>query len=72
MFDIKDNDSKVILLCDKCQTIQALNPNFNYFQLFGINNTFQINLLDLNKCFKSLQMQTHPDKFAKKSQVSHP
>jgi hypothetical protein len=71
-FDTKDNDSKVILLCDKCHTIQALNPNQNYFELFGIKMKFDINLLDLNKCFKLLQMRTHPDKFTKKSQVSHP
>jgi molecular chaperone HscB len=36
----------------------------NYFELFGINETFDINTSSLAETYQSLQKMAHPDKFA--------
>jgi len=67
----KTNQSKVRLFCDKCNTIQALDNNQNYFELFDLNVSFDVDLLELTKQFRSLQMLSHPDKFGRMSEVSY-
>jgi molecular chaperone HscB len=39
-----------------------MNFSQNYFQLLGINESFDIDLQDLASNYKKLQIQTHPDK----------
>ncbi|XP_054159672.1 co-chaperone protein HscB homolog [Oppia nitens] len=63
--------SNVMLLCHNCHSIQAIEENVNYFNLFDQNISFNINLIDLSKTYKSLQMTTHPDKYVKASQTEH-
>lgn len=36
----------------------------NYFELFGLNQTFQVDLKSLESCYHELQQAHHPDKFA--------
>lgn len=39
----------------------------NYFQLFGLPECFNIDLLQLSKNYRSIQRRTHPDRFANAS-----
>lgn len=36
----------------------------NYFQLFGLENQFSVDLANLSIIYQSLQKQVHPDRFA--------
>ena len=56
--------------CPSCNTIQELNEELNHFEILGIPNDFAIDTKSLNKTYRSLQWQFHPDKFALKSEVS--
>jgi molecular chaperone HscB len=40
----------------------------NYFQLFGIENSFDIDLQNLSSSYQALQKAVHPDKFAHASE----
>lgn len=51
-----------------CEAIQGLDKeNTNYFSLFGMKETFNVDDSQLDVSFKNLQRQLHPDKFAMKS-----
>lgn len=51
-----------------CGAIQGLEKDgCNYFCLFGIEGTFDLDDAHLEATFKNLQKQLHPDKFAMKS-----
>lgn len=39
----------------------------NYFQLFGLPECFNIDLLQLSENYRSIQRRTHPDRFANAS-----
>ena len=43
------------------------SPSVNYFHLFELDETFDVDARALSKKFKALQKQLHPDKFAQKS-----
>ena len=48
-----------------CGAIQELNEKeCDYFQLFGMKESFSLNSEQLEVEFKNLQRQLHPDKFA--------
>lgn len=58
------------LFCDSpsCQTIQKLEETeCNFFCLFGIEEKFILDEVNLEAKFKNLQRRLHPDKFAMKS-----
>lgn len=57
------------VLCQRCGVVQEIDPNINYFKIFGIEQNFNIDLTSLTKAFRLLQAQIHPDKFARKSAV---
>lgn len=57
------------IYCASCGTLQYPSKNMNYFELFGVSQTFDVNLEDLSKKFKEMQMTFHPDKFTNKSKV---
>jgi molecular chaperone HscB len=40
----------------------------NYFQLFGIENSFDVDLQNLSSSYQALQKAVHPDKFAHASE----
>jgi hypothetical protein len=52
---------------ENCQAIQRIDPkNCNIFQLFGLPTAYKLNSTDVEKAFKKLQWQLHPDKFSVK------
>ena len=53
-----------------CGVVQPINENKNYYELFGLRKSYDIELSNLTKLFRQLQMQLHPDKFSQKSSVS--
>ena len=51
-----------------CEAIQGLDrDSCNYFTLFGMDEKFDLDDVNLEASFKNLQRQLHPDKFAMKS-----
>eukprot|EP01031_Cornospumella_fuschlensis_P032126 gene32126-38860_t len=51
-----------------CGAVQALRPHdANLFDIFQLPRTFDIDLIQLESAYKSLQKTLHPDKFATKS-----
>lgn len=55
--------------CDTCHVIQPPDENANYFEIFNLPLKFDINLIQLEKQYKTLQKYFHPDRFASKSEV---
>lgn len=45
-----------------------MDQTVNFFTLLGINPSFHINISELEKSYKTLQKELHPDKFATKSE----
>jgi hypothetical protein len=60
---------KLVCPCSK-EIIQAPNKNLNYFELFNLDASFNINQKDLTKSFRDLMRILHPDKFTNKSNVN--
>ncbi|ORX86427.1 Co-chaperone Hsc20 [Anaeromyces robustus] len=52
---------------DKCKVIQILDPEVDYFNILGVEKSFDINLKDLKIKFLKLQQLVHPDNFSTKS-----
>ncbi|GAB6018966.1 hypothetical protein CHUAL_000606 [Chamberlinius hualienensis] len=57
------------LSCSHCNTIQAVNRDFNYYKLFGVSQRFSLDVTQLTERFRQLQSAVHPDKFSGKSQI---
>ena len=43
--------------------------NLNYFKLFGLNSTFDIDLKTLESNYRKIQSESHPDRFVTASNV---
>lgn len=54
------------LFCDKCQIIQKPPEKQNYFNIFGIEENFNLDAVHLRNRFRQLQSLVHPDKFTNK------
>lgn len=65
----KDTSSSSELFFCECGVVQAPIRDMNYFSLFGIDITFDIDEQSLSRMHKDLQMKLHPDKFTLKSEV---
>ncbi|KAG4095478.1 Co-chaperone Hsc20 [Neocallimastix lanati (nom. inval.)] len=52
---------------EKCKVIQFLDPEVDYFDIFGIKKEFDIDLKSLKIKFLKLQQSVHPDNFSTKS-----
>lgn len=54
---------------DECGVIQKIQASseYNYFDIFGMNHQYSVDVEMLDKKYKLLQMRLHPDKFANKS-----
>lgn len=62
------NDKTICKHIEKCQSHHLSQViNLNHFEKFGFQSQFNINDDLLDKRFKILQMELHPDKFATKS-----
>jgi len=46
-----------------------MNLNENHFQIFGVPAQFEVNVAALEKRYRQLQREVHPDRFAAASQV---
>ncbi|XP_071096612.1 iron-sulfur cluster co-chaperone protein HscB-like isoform X1 [Haliotis cracherodii] len=64
----KDTSSSSELFFCECGVVQAPIRDMNYFSLFGIDITFDIDEQSLSRMHKDLQMKLHPDKFTLKSE----
>ena len=53
-------------LFDKDGNLLPLDDKMDYFQLFGLERQFNIEITDLSNTFKSLQRNLHPDKVSGK------
>lgn len=53
-----------VLICPECNTLQLLDEkSCNYFTLYGLPETFDIENSAIDSSFKALQRILHPDKF---------
>ena len=57
-----------LLFCKKCNALRAPPEDMNYFDLFGLEMTFSMDLKELADKHKSMQRELHPDKFTKSSE----
>ncbi|CAD5218940.1 unnamed protein product [Bursaphelenchus okinawaensis] len=62
------------VFCHKCNFIQPLHPNIDFFSYFGLKRKFNVDNVDLKKSFREMQSNVHPDKFGtatdKEKQIS--
>uniref|UniRef100_T1JFU1 J domain-containing protein n=1 Tax=Strigamia maritima TaxID=126957 RepID=T1JFU1_STRMM len=56
-------------VCSECQCLQSPDSKMNHFQLFEMEEKFDVDVHALTNRFKNLQRKFHPDKFAGKSRV---
>ncbi|XP_046457038.1 iron-sulfur cluster co-chaperone protein HscB-like [Daphnia pulex] len=56
------------LFCDYCEVVQKPKGDADYFTIFGMEKSFEIDARELTKNFRLLQMQLHPDRFSQKSE----
>jgi hypothetical protein len=54
-----------IFFCTNCGKLQkvSFHKQLNLYNIFGIKSEFCIDLKELDKLFKSIQLKLHPDKF---------
>ncbi|XP_075216096.1 iron-sulfur cluster co-chaperone protein HscB-like protein, mitochondrial [Lycorma delicatula] len=55
------------LFCNNCNSLQKVNEKNNYFELLGLNITYDLKLAELAKKYRQLQSVLHPDKFSNKT-----
>ncbi|XP_052175922.1 iron-sulfur cluster co-chaperone protein HscB homolog [Diospyros lotus] len=55
------------LVCDACRSVQPVNPSVDYFQIFGLENKFEIEDKNLEERYKDWQKKVHPDLVHSKS-----
>ncbi|GLC43808.1 hypothetical protein PLESTB_000910100 [Pleodorina starrii] len=54
------------LVCNGCETIQPPDDSLNYFELFSLPATFDLSPQLLERRYKALQWNLHPDKMGHK------
>ena len=53
----------------KCGLIQPCNADLNFFEVMGMETTFDTDLILLHERLRDLQRDLHPDRFSQKSSV---
>lgn len=61
-------DLKKVLFCNYCEVVQKPKYDVDFFEIFGMKRTFEVDNRELTKKFRLLQMQLHPDRFSQKSE----
>ncbi|XP_051131120.1 iron-sulfur cluster co-chaperone protein HscB homolog [Andrographis paniculata] len=56
------------LFCASCRSVQPVNEAIDYFQIFGLERKYEIDLEELEKKYKDWQKKLHPDLVHSKSQ----
>ena len=51
-----------LLTCSNCNVLRRVPANINYFELFGIERIFKMDLKKLAQKYKSMQRILHPDR----------
>ncbi|OXU28621.1 hypothetical protein TSAR_010926 [Trichomalopsis sarcophagae] len=62
-----DFPHKSELFCAKCKALQKLPKDLDYFDIIGVERTFDVVVEDIQKKYRQLQTLLHPDKFGQKS-----
>ncbi|KAL4712334.1 hypothetical protein ACJJTC_001495 [Scirpophaga incertulas] len=57
------------LFCSNCNSLQKPEENKNYFNIMGLQESYDIDDTELAKKYKELQKYLHPDKFANKNKT---
>lgn len=58
--------SNLDLFCEGCQSIQNPSERNNYFKVFNIDVTYDVNQKNLTESYRKMQSVLHPDKFSNK------
>jgi molecular chaperone HscB len=53
------------MLCVRCKAVQPPDSKADYFRVFGILTTFDVDAVDLEKRYKEMTKVLHPDRFAR-------
>ena len=56
------NSKRLPELFDEAGRVRELDKTINYFTMFGIDKSFNVELPDIAQTYKNLQKQLHPDK----------
>ncbi|KAH7657875.1 Co-chaperone Hsc20 protein [Dioscorea alata] len=56
------------LVCDTCRSVQPMDPSVDYFQIFGLERTYEIKDNNLEGKYKDWQKKLHPDLVHSKSE----
>ncbi|XP_043279686.1 iron-sulfur cluster co-chaperone protein HscB [Venturia canescens] len=54
--------------CQKCKALQEPPEKLNYFQIIGIQESYDLDSKDLHKKYRDLQNILHPDRFNNKTE----
>lgn len=54
------------LFCESCHTIQNPHEKNNYFKVFNLDVTYDVNQKNLTNSYRKMQSVLHPDKFSNK------
>ncbi|GJQ79926.1 hypothetical protein Trydic_g18370 [Trypoxylus dichotomus] len=57
------------LFCESCHTIQNPHERSNYFKVFNLDVTYDVNQRNLANSYRKMQSVLHPDKFSNKSDI---
>ncbi|KAE8731135.1 hypothetical protein F3Y22_tig00002840pilonHSYRG00397 [Hibiscus syriacus] len=60
--------STPFLYCDSCRTIQPVDLSIDYFQIFGLEKKYEIEVDGLERMYKDWQKKLHPDLVHSKSE----
>ena len=66
--DMSDGGLKTPMFCGKCGSIQPVVADANLFDVFGLEHRFDVDVKDLDKRYKVLMAQMHPDRWMQKSE----
>ncbi|CAH2073940.1 unnamed protein product, partial [Thlaspi arvense] len=59
--------SSAFLFCDSCRSIQPVDDSVDYFQIFGLENKYELDAGSLESKYKDWQKKLHPDLVHNKS-----
>lgn len=64
------SETKPSLFCKTCSLIQSTEQqDFDYFELFNVENRYDVDTGQLTSNFRKLQNLVHPDRFSNKTEV---